>query len=106
MQHTDDEFKVALLGLEAGINAPTNSLPNIQELHKIYDEQTKDMALQQLPIPDYVTAEHVADIIRTHHIPEYGLHHARAAHAINRTDQKPSTNLFGRFLKRVMRAVK
>jgi hypothetical protein len=106
MQQTDDEFKVALLGLEAGFKAPTDTLPNVHELYEIYNEHTRGMTLQHLPIPEHLTAGHVADIIRTHHIPEYGLHHAQAAQAINRTDQKPSTNLLRRILKRIMRAVK
>lgn len=106
MQQTDDEFKVALLGLEAGLRAPTHSLPDVQELYRLFEASTSDLVLKQQPVPEHLTAEAVAEMVRSHHIPEYGLRHARAAHAINRTDQKPSTNLFGRILKRVMRVMK
>jgi len=106
MQHTDDEFKVALLGLEAGLNTPTDSLPHLQELYRLYEIAERDLVLVQQPMPENVTAESVAAIIRSHHIPDYGLAYARAAQVINRSDQKPSTNLFRRILKRVMLAVK
>lgn len=101
MQAENPEFEIALLGLQAGLNAPTNSLPNVDALYALYDSYQKGNG-QNYFGPSEISGKGVSEIIQSHKVPQYAARYAHAAQAINRTDIVTKDTLFKRIIKRVV----
>lgn len=98
----DDEFMVALKGLEAGLNQPIDSLPDVQQLYALFDNYFREMNLKEVSVPSDLSLQGVASIIADHRIPEYGLVYYNAVKSIARTDfKKPESSLKG-YLKKII----
>lgn len=99
----DDEFRVALMGLEEGLKHPTPVLPDVNHMHSLFQKARQGALLRENPLPEKLSSQMVMEIISKHNIPESFRLLSQHFEVIGRTDHRRTDNKFKRLAKRVLR---